>query len=359
MGAADRVARQAQDRQAEAGHRAREGLAGLDQIALDDVVDEADSLGLVGLDGAPGQDQFGGARLADEARQTLGSAISRNEAELDLGKAELGRGRGETKGAGERQFEPAAKGVAVDQRNRRQRQLVELGQDRLAERRAGALLDEGAAHQLLDVGAGRKGAVAGAGDQDGARIAVGDRVELPAQIVQQAEAEGVERLRPVEGDQRQLVDAAHVDRHASALLGPVAGRAGPAHRHRPDAARPRPFDELALQDLAARGQRVGGHRDEILGHVVARQPGSVQMRQQFLRLGAGALVKNDRQADLFAEPAIGDGERRDAGHRRVPHRQILDPRRIDVVAAADDQILLAADDFEAALVVEPAEIAAT
>src|SRR5438034_2203661 len=65
---------------------------------------------------------------------------------------------------------------------------------------------------------------------------------------------------------------------------------GPAHRHRCDATRFRPFDQFALQDLAARSQRIGGHRDEILRHVVARQPGLVQVRQQLARLGGGALV---------------------------------------------------------------------
>src|SRR5260370_41385737 len=119
---------------------------------------------------------------------------------------------------------------------------------------------------------------------------------------------------------------------------------GPAHRHRRDAARFRPFDQFALQDLAARGQRIDGHRDEILRHVVARQPGLVQMRQQFMRLGAGAVVKNDRQAPFLAEPLIGDRERGNAGHRRMTHRQVLDPRGVDVVTATNDQIFLAADD---------------
>src|SRR5439155_10432317 len=65
-----------------------------------------------------------------------------------------------------------------------------------------------------------------------------------------------------------------------------------------------------------------------------------------------------RQADLFAEPVIGDRERGTARHRRMPHRQILDLRRVDVVAAADDQILLTADDLQIAVQVEAAEIAA-
>src|SRR6266849_890473 len=77
---------------------------------------------------------------------------------------------------------------------------------------------------------------------------------------------------------------------------------GPAHRQRRDAARFRPFNQLALQDLAARGQRIGGHRDEILRHVVARQPGLMEMGEQFAGLDAGALVENHRQTHLFAEP---------------------------------------------------------
>src|SRR5947207_5821834 len=85
-GAADRVARETQDRQAVAGHLARKGDAGLDEIAVDEPVDETDARGLIGVERPAGQDHLGGARLADEARQTLRPAITRNEAELDLGK---------------------------------------------------------------------------------------------------------------------------------------------------------------------------------------------------------------------------------------------------------------------------------
>src|SRR5438874_13157255 len=163
--AADRVARQTQDRQAVAGHLTRKGDAGLDEIAVDEPVDETDARRLLRVERAAGQDHLGSARLADEARQPLRPAIAGDEAELDLGEAELCGRQCQAKGAGERQLEPAAKGIAVDQRDRRHRQLVELRQHRLAEQGAGALLDEAAAHQLLDVGAGREGAVAGAGDE--------------------------------------------------------------------------------------------------------------------------------------------------------------------------------------------------
>ena len=82
------------------------------------------------------------------------------------------------------------------------------------------------------------------------------------------------------------------------------------------------------------------------------------MLEQFIGGNALALAIDHREADLFAEPVIGDRERGTARHRRMPHRQILDLRRVDVVAAADDQILLTADDLQIAVRVEAAEIAA-
>src|SRR5438477_1538984 len=222
--AADRIAGQTQDRQAVAGHLARKGDAGLDELAVDEPVDETDAVSFIGVDRAAGQDQFGGARFADEARQPLRPAIARDEAELDLGEAELCGGQSQAKGAGERQLEPAAKGIAVDQRDRRHRQLVEFRQHRLAEQGAGALFDEAPAHQLLDVGAGREGAVAGAGDEPRARGAVGDRIQDAVEVVQLPEAQGVQRRGPVHGDERDLVMVTEMNRHAAGTPIPVRGR---------------------------------------------------------------------------------------------------------------------------------------
>src|SRR5205085_10129716 len=100
-----------------------------------------------------------------------------------------------------------------------------------------------------------------------------------------------------------------------------------------------------------------GYPDEVRRHVVARPPGLVQVPEQFVRPRAGVLVENYRQAHLLAEPLVGYRESGAARHRRVTHRQILDLRRVDVVPAADDQILLAADDLEVAVRIEAAEIA--
>src|SRR5690242_19096346 len=49
-GTADRIARQAQDRQAVAGHLARKGDAGLDELAVDQPVDETDARRLLGVE---------------------------------------------------------------------------------------------------------------------------------------------------------------------------------------------------------------------------------------------------------------------------------------------------------------------
>ena len=68
-------------------------------------------------------------------------------------------------------------------------------------------------------------------------------------------------------------------------------------------------------------------------------------------------AKHHGEADLLAEPRVRDRDRGDALDRRMPHGEGLDARRIDVVAAADDDVLLAAGDAQVAVRVEPAEIA--
>src|SRR6516164_11344339 len=84
----------------------------------------------------------------------------------------------------------------------------------------------------------------------------------------------------------------------------------------------------------------------------------MQVAEELLRFDTSTIPQDHGETNLFAEPLVGDREGGTAGDRGVAHRHILDPRRMNVVATPDDQVLLAADDIEAALVVEPAEIAA-
>src|SRR5206468_6944590 len=120
-----------------------------DRLAFDQPVHEADALRLLGADGAPGQDQLERPRLADDARQPLGAAITGNQAELDLGEAQLRVQRGETEGGRQRELEPAAEGIAVDDRDRGDRQRVELGKDLLAALDASLLCGKIPAAKLL------------------------------------------------------------------------------------------------------------------------------------------------------------------------------------------------------------------
>jgi hypothetical protein len=65
---------------------------------------------------------------------------------------------------------------------------------------------------------------------------------------------------------------------------------------------------------------------------------------------------DDDRHDLFAEPRVGDADHSRLGHRRVPVQHVLDLARIHVVAAADDELLLAADKEQEPVLVEVAEV---
>ena len=62
---------------------------------------------------------------------------------------------------------------------------------------------------LLDVGAGREGALAGAGDDDGPTAFVGvEPLQRVAELPHRLDVERVEHLGPIEGDKRDVVDRA-------------------------------------------------------------------------------------------------------------------------------------------------------
>ena len=92
----------------------------LDQLALDDAVDQADGEGVLGAESAC-RDVHHLQRLLDagDARQPLRPARARQQAELDLGNAELRVGHGDPIVGAERDLEPAAERRAVDRRDHR------------------------------------------------------------------------------------------------------------------------------------------------------------------------------------------------------------------------------------------------
>src|SRR5919206_3566211 len=102
-------------------------------------------------------------------------------------------------------------------------------------------------------------------------------------------------------------------------------------------------------------QLVGGHHP--LRALVRRQP-LAAVGDERLAVEAVAALGDDEGHDLLA-PAL----RRHAGHRDAPDRGVLlehhlDLARVDVQPAADDQLLAAPGDLQAAVLrVEPPEVA--
>ena len=141
------------------------------QIAFEDGIDETRGMRLGRTDRRTGNDHLERLHRADKTRQPHRAAAARQQAELHLGKAELGAGIGDAEMAAERQFQPAAERRAVDGGDRR------LG-DGLERRKDGAqfrLLHRFA--EFGDVGASDK-SPAGAGDdnsRDRSIIAQGDQ----------------------------------------------------------------------------------------------------------------------------------------------------------------------------------------
>ena len=112
---------------------------------VDHAVDEADALGLVGVDLPPGEDEVEGPAEADDARQAVGAAVDERHAPPPLEAAEAGRRAGDAQVAPGRQLDPAGHAPPLDGGDDRLRQL-EAGRARAAPtgRRGGQVLEVGA-----------------------------------------------------------------------------------------------------------------------------------------------------------------------------------------------------------------------
>src|SRR5262249_52804990 len=197
----------------EAGPLGGKLRARLDRVAAAEPMHEPDALRLFGADRAPRQDQLERPRLADDSRQALGAAVARDQAELDLRKPELRVRRGEAEGRCQRELEPAAERVAVDDRDRGNRQRIQLRENRLAALYAPPLLREIAAAKLLDVGAGAECLAAGAGDHERANAHLGDRIERTVDLLEKSERQRVERLPSIEHENPDFIAACETERH--------------------------------------------------------------------------------------------------------------------------------------------------
>ena len=136
--------------------------------AFDDFLDQAVLERLGSADRIAADDHLDREFRADRARQALGAAGARQQAELHFGQAEPGVLGGDAEMAGQRDFKTAAKGGAMDGGDDRLRRVLDFGQHFAETRRLRRLAEFG------DVGAGDKGA-AGAGQNDRLHFRIGDR----------------------------------------------------------------------------------------------------------------------------------------------------------------------------------------
>ena len=169
-------------------------------------IDETDAYRVFGGDHIPGEKQAKSACLANQAWETLGSTKAWEDAELDLGLAELRGVCGKAKGAGEGQLTATAEGEAVNEGDDGLAAVFNEGKDGLAAERH--LLPGGgvSASELVDVRSGGKGLFAGSGDKKDADSGVAVHVsEDVFKLIEDLGVESVQNFGTVEGDSRNMM----------------------------------------------------------------------------------------------------------------------------------------------------------
>ena len=109
-----------------------------------------------------------GPPLADESCQPLGAAVTGYDPEVDLGEPDLGALRRQADVARQGELTAAAERVAVDRRDHRLGELLDLVEGRLAEIRGVAGFDRPVGVQNADVGTGDERRLSGTGENQGA-----------------------------------------------------------------------------------------------------------------------------------------------------------------------------------------------
>ncbi len=193
-----------------------------------DLVDEAEPECLRGSDHLSGEQQTERGGAADEAREALGSAVSGDEAELDLRLAEARGFAGKAHVAGERELATAAKREAVDKRDDGFAAGLDLAKDGLSPERLRLARGGVGGGELVDVGAGGKGLFARPGEQDDAHAGVfGKSLEGVLKLIEDLRVEGVQDLGAIECDECDVVfDVAEQGLVGHGVSWPMCGDVG-------------------------------------------------------------------------------------------------------------------------------------
>ena len=167
---------------------------------LGQLVDQADAVGLLGLDRAAGEDQLQRPAHANHAGEALGAAVDEGHAPAALEESEGRLRGGDPHVAPERQLHPTRQAPAVDRGDRR------LGgsQARRPHRAVGVVDVE--VHRF-QVGTGAERLAADAGEDEDASAVVGLELLQPlAKGLRRGRVDRVAPLRPVDRHHRGRAD---------------------------------------------------------------------------------------------------------------------------------------------------------
>src|SRR2546425_1951962 len=114
--------------------------------------------------------------------------------------------------------------------------------------------------------------------------------------------------------------------------------------------------ELPSLHLAASGQRERVEEAHQVGHFVVGDGVAAEVLELVARYD-GALRGHDAGADQLPERLVGDADDAGVAHGRVRAEEVLQLARIDLVAAADDELVAAAPDPDVAVLVQDREVA--
>src|SRR4029077_8575822 len=166
-----------------------------------DFIDEADAIGFLRADHLSRQNELEGATFADQPRQALGYAATRNESPRDFG---LTKSRGvyrDPDGAGHRRLATAAECKAIDGRDHRLAEIFDEIEDFLAETAGLFRLRNGNAGELADVCSCDERLVAGPGQDDAAHCRVVARIlERRPEVLPRRRIQRVENFWAIDGD---------------------------------------------------------------------------------------------------------------------------------------------------------------